>query len=593
MFAVLRRDLQVHFFVVAGGALATLGLLAASLFERFVAGQAVLLGLRSFVVFGLAPFAWLVAFRLHTREAAWGEGAVLEALPVSRRALFLARSLAGAAAVAAAFALGFSNVALGAAALQRELPAALVTSFVRRSAGFLALVYAWPCAAAALGCKRHLAHALLAAVFLVGHCLGFSPPGPLAYPWRDPRVPGGDDLGLALVGAGGLLLCGAALVGSRLARRWERPAAFPEAVAVLGTLCAALALCAALRRPEPFALPGPVARANAGAVTVRVRAAPGADALARRLAADLAALERGLGVRPPAVDLDLAAGLDPEAVEVADLGGADGLLLRAPFTDPACSPLRLRAGLVRAALDRSTARRSRVGVRAFFRAGYPLFLVAPEGPSASRSGAVAWCLERIVEEGLPFAAVPQRWAEVEDWVGERASEDLAHWLLARWADALGIEAVHARARAAFAARSAAACAWGEVGDPRLEASLAGSAERLRAAHRPALEALGARRERAQALRLRRLAGGALRLEGLAALGPGPGHELILLHRRAPIDPSAPRPPVGREVLCAPHAALETARVYPPGARVRWALAERVPALGGEVLLLSWRGEAAP
>lgn len=565
MLAIIRKDLSEQSLLLAPGCLLALAGLVVLTSRGPVQADAMLRAFDAFVLLCAAPLALLLVRQLVVVEYVRRGFDALEPLPVSQVGVLAGKALVGLALLAG---VALAGATMTASALrlvtdQPPAPAALAA----RAFAFLLAVHGLAFLAATTGRHRHAVVLAAAAALGLAARLGLADlerlgPARLARggfyaadgPFDPPAVEAAA-LGLGALALGFVLGCARR---GRLARAWSgrwTPADAARALALV-VVAGAVGFDEAWTRRPPVTLEG--AAEVQGGVSVRVPA-PDQAARAGEVAALAVALLDDLAARsgapaPPAA-VELGPGLPPATSQRLDPGGARGLLVRTPFTDPAWD-----AGAFGAFLLEEAAGEVAGAAPGAARDGYPLWRAQRAAPGLAPQVALeaAWALE-----ALGGAPPPGAWGQVAERLGPSAARAVGAWALERVARDRGADAVERLVTDALRGRA----------DPTLiEAALAAGAPTADLARLP----------RPAAIEVEAEADGSLRFSVAPGRAPEAGLPCALLHR---VD--GERGPLRRDEALVGGPPGRTLARYPAGTVVRWAVALPAPVVGGE-LVVAWR-----
>ncbi|MBD8528943.1 MULTISPECIES: ABC transporter permease subunit [unclassified Massilia] len=421
------------------------------------------------IVVLMAPLLALVlASRLVVREYMGRTQLFLETLPVSRTQVLAVKWLLGGALLLLSMAACLSATLLVARG-QVVLTPHYVAMVAIRSASFVFFAYALAFAVGLTGRYRYVIWGLLFVCTVTANATGqlaienwapfYLVQESMVYERQTlplPAVLVTCAIGAALVAA--TLVLALAAEGSLVVALSRRMRPREKSAVTIGFLALLMAFTVIeTRKPKPpFELAHAVRSARGPAVAVGLAgSADGAQQLADALASDLARMQAFLGLRnPPALTALPDDALDGDAFQRAVLPNADGVVVRAAFTDSAFDSAGFRAYALASWMQWHSRERAAEEERRWLLDGTAQWLVARDLPQQQEKLALRAAFAARLLQARPDGArrALNAWLGVREELGPCLADALAWRMVGSLAQHMGEPRFQALARSVLAER---------------------------------------------------------------------------------------------------------------------------------------------
>lgn len=421
------------------------------------------------MVVGIAPLiALLLANRLVVREYMGRTQLFLETLPVNRAQVLTLKWLLGAALLLLAMGACF-GITLLAARGQVVLTPRYIVLVAIRSVSFMLFAYALAFAIGLTGRYRHVIWVVLIVCFSIADAAGqvSTAQWPPFYLVQESMVFERLQLPLRAV----LITCGIAVAlvaatfalalsaqGSLVVALSRRMTPREKSGVTIGILVLIMSFSVIeLRKPKPAFQLQDAVRSEAGpAVAVGVVDDPSqAQTLANLLSSDLARLQSFLALpEPPALAALPDDALDGDVFQRAALPNADGVVVRAAFTNKQFDREGFRAYALASWMRWYSRGRSATEERRWLLDGAAQWLVARDFPQQQETLALraAFAARMLQARQLDAGSALRQWLTVSEALGPCLSDALAWRMVSALAQQMGEQRFQGLARAVLAVR---------------------------------------------------------------------------------------------------------------------------------------------
>jgi ABC-type transport system involved in multi-copper enzyme maturation permease subunit len=467
MHALLRKELREHRWVLLGMSV-VLALLQLSMLLAAESRGSPMVAYQVSVTLFAPLMALLLANRLVVREYMGRTQLFLETLPVNRAQVLALKWLLGAALLLLAMAVCF-GVTLLVARGRVVLTPHYMALVAIRSTSFIFLAYALAFAIGLTGRYRHVIWIVLIACVSIANVTGQLSIGqwPPFYLVQETMVYERLQLPLRAV----LITCGVAVAlvaatfalalsaqGSLVVALSRRMTPREKSGVTIGMLLLIMAFgVIESRKPKPaFALQDAVRSEGGPAVAVgRVDDPSEALKLANLLSSDLARLQTFLALpEPPALAALPDDALDGDVFQRAALPNADGVVVRAAFTNSQFDRAGFRAYALASWMRWHSRERAAMEERRWVLDGAAQWLVARDLPQQQEILALraAFAARLLQARGRDAGSAVRQWLTVSEELGTCLSDALAWRMVSALAQQMGEQRFQGLARAVLAVR---------------------------------------------------------------------------------------------------------------------------------------------